>query len=212
MSRYDADDVYCIPGTAVLKNKAGITDQDQLDEYEGDFTAIRLLELTQSPVEGSFDLAHLCKIHQYLFQDVYEWAGEVRSVDIIRGESRFCNVRHIQSYSSTVFSALAAEKYLVNLEPEVFANRLAHYLSEINAIHPFREGNGRVQRLFISQLAEQAGYTLDYSALDQAELYPRDAGIISWEHTAASRLDFKNHRLSAETRHFGGTQVALINM
>ena len=66
MSRYDADDVYCIPGTAVLKNKAGITDQDQLDEYGGDLTAIRLLELTQSPVEGSFDLAHLCKIHQYL--------------------------------------------------------------------------------------------------------------------------------------------------
>ena len=172
MSRYDADDVYCIPGTAVLKNKAGITDQDQLDEYEGDFTAIRLLELTQNPVEGSFDLAHLCKIHQYLFQDVYEWAGEVRSVDIIRGESRFCNVRHIQSYSNTVFSAIATEKYLVNLEPKVFANRLAHYLSEINAIHPFREGNGRVQRLFISQLAEHAGYTLDYSALDQSELYP----------------------------------------
>jgi cell filamentation protein len=172
MSRYDADDVYCIPGTAVLKNKAGITDQDQLDEYEGDFTAIRLLELTQSPVEGSFDLAHLCKIHQYLFQDVYEWAGEVRTVDIIRGDSRFCNVRHILSYSNTVFSGLAAEKYLVNLEPEVFANRLAHYLSEINAIHPFREGNGRVQRLFISQLAENAGYSLDYSALDQAELYP----------------------------------------
>jgi len=172
MSRYDADDVYCIPGTAVLKNKAGITDQEQLDEFEGDFTAIRLLELTQNPVEGSFDLAHLCKIHEYLFQDVYEWAGEVRTVDIIRSDSRFCNVRHIQSYSNTVFSALAAEKYLVNLEPKVFANRLAHYLSEINAIHPFREGNGRVQRLFISQLAKQTGYSLDYSALDQAELYP----------------------------------------
>ena len=172
MSRYDADDVYCIPGTAVLKNKAGITDQEQLDEFEGDFTAIRLLELTQNPVEGSFDLAHLCEIHQYLFQDVYDWAGEIRTVDIIRGDSRFCNVRHIQSYSNTVFSALAAEKYLVNLEPKVFANRLAHYLSEINAIHPFREGNGRVQRLFISQLAKQTGYSLDYSALDQAELYP----------------------------------------
>jgi cell filamentation protein len=172
MARYDADDVYCIPGTAVLKNKAGITDQGQLDEYEGDFTAIRILELTQNPVEGSFDLAHLCKIHQYLFQDVYEWAGEVRTVDIIRGDSRFCNVRHIQSYSNTVFSALTAEKYLVNLKPKVFANRLAHYLSDINAIHPFREGNGRVQRLFISQLAEHAGYSLDYSALDQAGLYP----------------------------------------
>ena len=172
MSRYDADDVYCFPGTAVLKNKAGITDQDLLDEYEGDFTAIRLLELTQSPVEGSFDLAHLCKIHQYLFQDVYEWAGEVRSVVIIRGDSRFCNVRQIQSYSNTIFSALAAEKYLINLEPKVCASRLAHYLSEINAIHPFREGNGRVQRLFISQLAEHAGYSLDYSSLDQAVLYP----------------------------------------
>jgi cell filamentation protein len=172
MSRYDADDVYCIPGTAVLKNKAGITDQDQLDEYEGDFTAIRLLELTQNPVEGSFDLAHLCEIHQYLFQDVYDWAGEIRTVDIIRGDSRFCNVRHIQTYSNTVFSALATEKYLVNLEPKVFSNRLAHYLAEINAIHPFREGNGRVQRLFISQLAEQAGYSLDFSALNQAEIYP----------------------------------------
>jgi len=172
MSRYDADDVYCIPGTAVLKNKAGITDQYQLDEYEGDFTAIRLLELTQNPVEGSFDLAHLCEIHQYLFQDVYDWAGEIRTVDIIRGDSRFCNVRHIQTYSNTVFSALATEKYLVNLEPKVFSNRLAHYLAEINAIHPFREGNGRVQRLFISQLAEQAGYSLDFSALNQAEIYP----------------------------------------
>ena len=172
MSRYDADDVYCIPGTAVLKNKAGITDQALLDEYEGDFTAIRLLELTQNPIQGSFDLAHLCKIHSYLFQDVYEWAGEVRSVDIIRGDSRFCNVRQIQSYSHTIFSALSAEKYLVNLEPAVFANRLAHYLSEVNAIHPFREGNGRVQRLFVSQLAEHAGYSLDYSTLAQAELYP----------------------------------------
>jgi len=172
MSRYDADDVYCIPGTAVLKNKAGIADQALLDEYEGDFTAIRLLELTQNPVAGSFDLTHLCKIHQYLFQDVYEWAGEVRSVDIVRGDSRFCNVRQIQSYSNIVFKALAAEKYLLSLEPKVFAARLAHYLSEINAIHPFREGNGRVQRLFISQVAEHAGYSLDFSALDQAALYP----------------------------------------
>ena len=191
MSRYDADDVYCIPGTAVLKNKAGITDQDLLDEYEGDFTAIRLLELTQDPIEGSFDLAHLCKIHQYLFQDVYDWAGEVRSVDIIGGDSRFCNVRQIQSYSNTVFSALAAEKYLRNLEPKVFASRLAHYLSEINAIHPFREGNGRVQRLFISQVAEHAGYALDFSALDQASLYPVMQASFLGNEAPLSELIFK---------------------
>ena len=72
MSRYNADDVYCIPGSAVLKNKAGITNQDLLDEYEADFTAICILELAQAPVEGNFNLTHLCKIHEYLFQDVYE--------------------------------------------------------------------------------------------------------------------------------------------
>lgn len=191
MSRYDADDVYCIPGTAVLKNKAGITDQDLLDEYEGDFTAIRLLELTQDPVEGFFDLAHLCKIHQYLFQDVYDWAGEVRSVDIIREDRRFCNVRQIQSYSNTVFSALAAEKYLLELAPKVFASRLAHYLSEINAIHAFREGNGRVQRLFISQVAEHAGYSLDFSALDQAALYPVMQASFLGNEQPLSELIFK---------------------
>jgi len=172
MSRYDGDDVYCIPGTAVLKNKAGITNQDLLDEYEADFTAIRILELAHTPVEGSFDLAHLCQIHAYLFQDVYDWAGKIRSVDIIRGDSHFCNVQQIQYYSNTVFSELAAEDYLIDLEPKLFACRLAHYLSEINAIHPFREGNGRVQRLFISQLSKQAGYTLDYSTLNQTEVYP----------------------------------------
>ena len=121
MSRYDADDVYCIPGTAVLKDKAGIKNQDLLDNYEADFTAIRILELAHTPIEGNFNLAHLCKIHEYLFQDVYEWAGEIRSVDIIRGDSRFCNVRQIQSYSNTVFSALAAEEYLNNLESTALA-------------------------------------------------------------------------------------------
>ena len=93
MSRYDADDVYCIPGAAVLKNKAGITNQNLLDEYEADFTAVRILELAHLTVEGSFDLAHLCKIHASLFQDVYEWAGDIRNVDIIKGDSRFFAMR-----------------------------------------------------------------------------------------------------------------------
>ena len=74
MSRYDADDVYCLPGSSVFINKAGISDQELLDQYEADFTTIRLLELAKNAVEGEFDLNHLCQIHAYLFQDVYEWA------------------------------------------------------------------------------------------------------------------------------------------
>lgn len=191
MSRYDADDVYCYPGTAVLKNKAGITDQHLLDEYEGDFTTIRLLELTQTPATGIFDLEHLCALHRYVFQDVYEWAGEIRSVDIIRGESRFCNVRQIAAYSSKVFDELANERYLSGLDASGISPRLAHYLSEINAIHPFREGNGRVQRLFISQLAERAGYTLDYSTLNQSELYPVMQSAFLGDERPLSALIFK---------------------
>jgi len=171
MSRYDADDVYCLPGSSILKNKAGITEQNLLEQYEADLTTIRLLELARSAVEGQFDLDHLCKIHKYLFQDVYEWAGNIRTVDIVRGDSRFCNMRHIQTYADKVFSSLKAEDHLMSLSKKHFATRSAHYLSEINAIHPFREGNGRVQRLFMSQLAEHAGYSLSYSALGRTEMY-----------------------------------------
>lgn len=171
MSRYDADDAYCLPGSSVLKNKGGISDQDLLDQYEADFTAVRLLELARNPVRGKFDLDHLCQIHRYLFQDVYDWAGNIRTVDIVRGDSRFCNVRNIQTYSNTVFSSLRDENYLTALSKKQFAARAAHYLSEINAIHPFREGNGRVQRLFMSQLAESAGFSMSYAALGRTEMY-----------------------------------------
>lgn len=171
MSRYDADDAYCLPGSSVPKNKGGISDQDLLDQYEADFTAVRLLELARNPVRGKFDLDHLCQIHRYLFQDVYDWAGNIRTVDIVRGDSRFCNVRNIQTYSNTVFSSLRDENYLTALSKKQFAARAAHYLSEINAIHPFREGNGRVQRLFMSQLAESAGFSMSYAALGRTEMY-----------------------------------------
>jgi len=171
MSRYDADDTYCIPGTAILKNIPNITDQELLDQYEADYSTVRIIELSQNPINGQFDLKHLCAIHRHIFQDVYEWAGEIRTVDISRGSSRFCNALQIHSYSQSVFKALKSENYLTGLSTSATATRLAHYLSEINAIHPFREGNGRVQRIFISQLATQAGHNLDYSALDQAEVY-----------------------------------------
>jgi cell filamentation protein len=188
MSRYDADDIYCIPGTSVLKNKAGITEQDLLDEYEADYTTVRIIELAQNPIVGQFDLAHLCRIHRHVFQDVYEWAGQVRNVDIFRGDSRFCNVRQINAYSKKIFDMLKNEGHLLGLPPTDFAGRLAHYLAEINAIHPFREGNGRVQRLFISQLADQAGYFLDYSALSQSDVYPAMQASFSGDERPLAQL------------------------
>ena len=171
MSRYDADDTYCYPGTDVLRNKAEITNAEDLDAYEGELSTLRSIEILENPVAGQFDLAHLQRIHLSLFQDVYDWAGKIRTVDISRGKSRFANVRFIESAANDIFNKLARENWLKGLDADALSKRLAHYLSEINALHPFREGNGRVQRIFISQLSQSAGYQLDYSDLEQEQIY-----------------------------------------
>ena len=171
MSRYDADDTYCYPGTDVLRNKAEITNAEDLDAYEGELSTLRSIEILENPIAGQFDLAHLQRIHLALFQDVYEWAGKIRTVDISRGNSRFANVHFIESAASDIFNKLARENWLRGLDADTLSKRLAHYLSEINALHPFREGNGRVQRIFISQLSQSAGYQLDYSDLEQEQIY-----------------------------------------
>ena len=171
MSRYDADDTYCYPGTNVLRNKAEITNAEDLEAYEGELCTLRSIEILENPVAGQFDLAHLQGIHLALFQDVYDWAGKIRTVDISRGNSRFANVRFIESAANDIFNKLARENWLKGLDAEALSKRLAHYLSEINALHPFREGNGRVQRIFISQLSQSAGYQLDYSDLEQEQIY-----------------------------------------
>jgi cell filamentation protein len=171
MSRYDAVDDYVYPGTTVLRNKAGIQDQTALDAFEADATAVRMLELLEQPLEGRFDFAHLCAIHRHLFQDVYDWAGEIRTVDISRDTSRFANMALIERYLGGVLARLPAENWLRGLQPEPFVARLAHYMGEINATHPFREGNGRTQRVFCALLAEQAGYFIDFESVDQAQMY-----------------------------------------
>ena len=171
MSRYDGVDTYVIPGTEVLRNQADIADQKALDAFEADATALRMLEMLQQPIPGNFDLAHLCAIHRYLFQDVYAWAGTLRTVDISRGNSRFASFSLIENYLGKQLRSLASEDFLRGLPPPPFVQRLAHFMGEINAAHPFREGNGRVQRLFCAQLAEQAGYFIDFESVSQDEMY-----------------------------------------
>lgn len=171
MSRYGGSDQYVYPDTGTLINKAGIRDQDELDKFEADATAVRMLELIDKPIQGKFDLAHLQAIHRHLFQDVYDWAGELRKVDISRGSSHFGNWALIGPYLDGELKKLQRENYLRDCTPEQFVHRLAHYMGEINAAHPFREGNGRTQRVFCAQLAEQAGYFIDFDPVDQERMY-----------------------------------------
>lgn len=170
MSRYDGSDHYCYPDSTVLINRLDLRDQAALEAFEADATAVRLLQLSEQPLVGNFDLAHLCGIHHHLFQDVYAWAGQLRTVDISKGGSRFAHCGQIKSYLEGQFARLSGEKGFRDLPPERFVERLAWLMGEINAAHPFREGNGRVQRAFCAQLADEAGYFVDFSETNAHEM------------------------------------------
>ena len=156
-------DPYKFPDLDVLRNKPGIRDARLLQAYEYRASTERMLELAEEPIAGRFDLDHLKAIHKYAFQDVYDWAGELRSVSISKGGSLFALPEYIESYGKLVFGALADDEHLRGKALGVFVDRLAHYHGEINALHPFREGNGRSTRVFLDQLAKQAGYVLDFT-------------------------------------------------
>ncbi|MBV9266911.1 MAG: Fic/DOC family protein [Acidobacteriaceae bacterium] len=178
MTIYSGDDPYVDPISGVLRNRLGITDEAALEKSEAAHVAIRSFELTQKPLKGGFDLAHLQAIHRYLFQDVYEWAGELRAIDISKGGHMFAHHTHIQSAAAPIFRQLAEEKHLAGMGPDAFSNRAAHYLGELNALHPFREGNGRAQREFISHLAYANGYDIAWQNVKRADML--DASIRSF--------------------------------
>ena len=164
-----ADRIYCYPNSDVLKNKIGIQDMEKLQRLERRLTMLRILELVDKPIQGKFDLQHLCLIHRYIFQDVYDWAGEIRKVDIAKG-SMFCNVKFIESQAAEIFKKLKSEDYLQGLNEENTASRLAYYFSETNALHPFREGNGRSQREFIRTLTLHIGYVINFAKVSKEEM------------------------------------------
>lgn len=166
----DRGDPYLDKDTGVLRNLLGIKNQATLDEAESSLSFLRTSELREKPVQGSFDLSHLQAIHQRLFCDVYDWAGQLRLVEIQKGNTDFARHVVIESAARQLFGQLAKEQHLHGLDADRFSQRAGHYLGEINVLRPFREGNGRAQREFIAQLAMQAGHPIDWTGISQAEM------------------------------------------
>lgn len=167
----EQDAKYCYPGTNILKNKLDIRDLDTLYEAERDFSSVRQAELSNMGVTGDFSLKHLCSIHKQLFQDVYSWAGKTRTVDISKG-TIFCLVQFIESQFDDLYRNLKKENFLADISDEQeMSKRLAYYLGEINMIHPFREGNGRTQRIYIEQLCMNNGrFEIDFTEVTKEEM------------------------------------------
>jgi cell filamentation protein len=165
---YDAiEDPYTYKNSTVLVNKLDLREQAALDAFEVEISNARADEPLP---DGTLDFAHYKAMHHHLFQDVYQWAGEIRTVRISKGGNPFCFPENIEGQANKLFVDLRMADYLRNLDAQTFSRKAAHFLAELNAIHAFREGNGRSQLTFFAILADEAGHHLSIDKMDPDEM------------------------------------------
>lgn len=164
------DSQYCYENSNILINKLNIKDEKTLQKYEAKITAAKLLSLRQNEITGNFDVEHFLSIHTYLFEDIYPFAGQLRKENIAKGEFRFAQWEYIEEELIKIFDKLKNENYLEGKNKQELANSLAYYMSELNVLHPFREGNGRTIREFIRQLALKNGYILNLKKVEPKQM------------------------------------------
>lgn len=156
----------CYPGTTVLINKFNIRDEAKLNEVETVLVSARSAEWMEHPKTNSFDFAHYKAIHRFLFSDLYDWAGQIRTVDISKKGTRFCSAGKIEHQADLIFRHLKKRNGFTNLPRREFLDEIVDFYCATNDLHPFREGNGRTQRIFLFQLIRHAGYNLNWSEVD----------------------------------------------
>lgn len=166
---YERTTDYCYKGTDVLINKLNITNDEDLFNAERELVSLRVSAFNDNPLKGNFDFKYLKDIHKYLFQDVYRWAGDIRNCNIAK-KDLFCLTEHIESFGTDVFNKLKKEKYFVDYDNETKLNKLVELFADINALHPFREGNGRSQRVFVESLAKINGINLDLTNVSKTDM------------------------------------------
>jgi cell filamentation protein len=194
---------YFDPATNTPYNLLGIKDPAKLEQFEYTVTAQRIRELVAKPVAGKFDLAHAQEIHRRLFDGIYVWAGQPRTLNMNKSAgagwtSRFVDVDQMRALDKRMQADLAANKYLKGLTQPEFAERITRFYADLNYMHPFPEGNGRSAQVLLGQLAQQAGHALDYSKVSAAE----------WN-AAAARATPQSHREAPALRRPGELQPML---
>ena len=167
MTVYDAEsDPSCYENSDVLINIPGLRVQSELEKFENIAVAQRSRE--RLPF-GKLSGVDYFALHKHLFKDVYRWAGQIRTIRIGKQGNWFCYPEHIQAEIKAIFDWLETENNLRDLDADDFSEKAAHFIAELNAIHPFREGNGRTQNIFLGILADQGGHPLDFELLDSGK-------------------------------------------
>ncbi len=160
----------CYDGTSCLINKFDIKDEVILKELETTITLNKITEYSLNPLFYSFDVQHYKSIHRYLFGDIYDWAGEYRTVDMSKKGTNFAKAESVEKLMSNCFKRLNDKNLFQGLKFDDFVDEFVDFYCVTNMIHPFREGNGRTQRLFLTQLINKNGYDIDFSEIDTDEL------------------------------------------
>lgn len=156
----------CYPNTTVLINKFDIRDEGKLNEVEGVVSSARYAEWLSAPQTATFDFDHYKAIHRFLFSDLYEWAGDIRTVDISKKGTLFTPAESIVSQAKLIFERLQDRNYFKGLSHGEFVEEIVDFYCVTNMLHPFREGNGRTQRVFLTQLVRNAGYEINFADMD----------------------------------------------
>ena len=161
-------DPYLDLQSGLLRNRLGITNARELRHVEAELTASRIYDLIRKPIPGAYDLSHLRAFHRHIFQDLYDWAGELRTVSIGRG-MLFSLPGYLEADAQELFAWLAREDHLRGRTRAGFVDGFTELYADLNALHPFRDGNGRTQRAFLGQLGGEAGHPVHWAAMDPAE-------------------------------------------
>jgi len=155
---------FAMPGAVAPRNKLGITDPSALATATADFTAFRLAELQVSPIRGSFDSAHLREIHHHLFQDLYEWAGELRGID-----AADVPASRLEKSFDSLFDRLARENHLKGCSPDEWARSASAYVYDLGVLQPFLAGNEITLREFAAELARKNDLALQWDGTADIE-------------------------------------------
>jgi cell filamentation protein len=168
----DPDFTYTDPKTGVLRNLANITDFNTLVLVESGAVTKRIAELQTNPLKIK-NSSTLLDIHKHLFQDIYSWAGKIRTVEISKGGKPFFPLSHFRNAFTFIDSLIVEYRKIDKKSKTQLAHKLAEILDNVNYLHPFREGNGRTQREFLRLLAKEKGLSLNLNPPDSVDTYER---------------------------------------
>lgn len=160
---------YTYPGTNVIKNKLNIKDEKKLEDYERQMVSFKLATIRKHEMPEKFDSNRLKYIHEFLFCDIYEFSGKYREENITKDNFMFAQFEYIEENVNEILNKIDVEK-LKELSYDEKIKNISYYMTELNVLHPFREGNGRTIREFIRQLLNELKLDIDFSKIEYEEI------------------------------------------